>query len=66
MIIRGGIAESSNSDNSQKKSAPKERREGLSIVTLQDYVDVALRSSNIGCDCRGRSYDLGSCVGLIS
>ena len=41
MIIRGEIAESSNSNNSQKKSVPQERREGLSIVTLQDYVDVA-------------------------
>lgn len=63
MIIGGGIAESSNSDNSQKKSVPQERREGLSIVTLQDYADVALRSSKIGCDCRERSYDPGSCVG---
>ena len=57
------MAESSDSDNSQKKSVPQERREGLSIVTLQDYVDVALRSSKIGCDCRERSYDPGSCVG---
>ena len=65
MIIRGGIAESSNSDNSQKKSVPQERREGLSIVTLQDYVDVALRSSKIGCDCREISCDPGSCVGKI-
>lgn len=61
--IGGGMAKKSNSDNSQKKSVPQERREGLSLVTLQDCVDVALRSSKIGCDCRGRSYDLGSCVG---
>ena len=63
MTIGGGIAKSSNSDNSQKKSVPRKGGKGYQIVTLQDYVDVALRSRKIGCDCRGRSYDLGSCVG---
>ena len=57
MIAGGGMAKSSNSNTSHKKSIPQERREGLSIVTLQDYVDVALRNSKVGCDCRGRSYD---------
>lgn len=63
MIIEGEMAESSDSENTLKKSIPQKRREGLSIVILQDYADVALRSSKNGCDCRERSYDPGSCVG---